>query len=56
LKDLVVKGVELLGDGVPAIIPLSASWGGLKTRISSLGSILKWEIVTAPKLDTVAVT
>jgi len=32
------------------VIHLSGSWGGLKTRIPLLDSILNWEIPTSPKL------
>jgi hypothetical protein len=38
------------------VVHLSASWGGLKTRIPLLDSILKWEIPTSPKLDSAVVT
>ncbi|HLI82533.1 MAG TPA: hypothetical protein VKV17_01380 [Bryobacteraceae bacterium] len=33
------------------VIHLSESWGGLKTRIPLLDSILHWEIPTSPKLE-----
>jgi len=42
--------------GRRAVIHLSASWGGLKTRIPLLDSILKWEIPTSPKLDAAVIT
>jgi hypothetical protein len=42
--------------GRRVVVHLSESWGGLKTRISLLDSILKWEIVTSPKLDTAVIT
>lgn len=32
------------------VVHLSSSWGGLKTRILLLDSILNWEIPTSPKL------
>src|ERR1700680_3734254 len=38
------------------VIHLSQSWGGLKTRIPLLDSILSWEIPTSPKLEPVPVT
>src|ERR1700676_1699495 len=38
------------------VIHLSESWGGLKTRIPLLDSILNWEIPTSPKLEPVPVT
>jgi hypothetical protein len=38
------------------VIHLSESWGGLKTRIPLLDSILKWEIPTSPKLESVLQT
>ena len=37
-------------------IHLSASWGGWKTRIPWLESILKWHIPTSPKLEPALVT
>ena len=42
--------------GRRVVVHLSESWGGLKTRISLLDSILKWEIATSPKLDAAVVT
>ena len=33
------------------VIHLSASWGGLKTRIPLLDRILLWQIPTSPKLE-----
>jgi hypothetical protein len=33
------------------VMHLSESWGGLKTRIPLLDSILNWQIPTAPKLE-----
>lgn len=33
------------------VIHLSESWGGLKTRISLLDNISKWELPTSPKLE-----
>jgi hypothetical protein len=33
------------------VIHLSESWGGLKTRIPLLDSILNWQIPTSPKLE-----
>jgi hypothetical protein len=38
------------------VIHLSQSWGGLKTRISLLDSILNWQIPTSPKLEPAPVT
>ncbi len=38
------------------VIHLSASWGGLKTRIPLLDSVLNWQIPTSPKLKTVVAT
>jgi hypothetical protein len=38
------------------VVHLSESWGGLKTRIPLLDSILDWEIPTSPKLDPGFVT
>jgi hypothetical protein len=42
--------------GRRVVVHLSQSWGGLKTRIPLLDSILKWEIPTSPKLDAASVT
>ena len=42
--------------GRRVVVHLSESWGGLKTRIPLLDSILKWEIPTSPKLETAIVT
>jgi hypothetical protein len=38
------------------VLHLSQSWGGLKTRIPLLDSILNWPIPTSPKLDSVGAT
>ena len=38
------------------VIHLSESWGGLKTRIPLLDSILAWQIPTSPKLEPVLET
>jgi hypothetical protein len=38
------------------VIHLSESWGGLKTRIPLLDSILNWQIPTSPKLQPVLET
>jgi hypothetical protein len=38
------------------VIHLSESWGGLKTRIPLLYSILNWQITTSPKLPPVLET
>ena len=38
------------------VIHLSESWGGLKTRIPFLDSIVKWEIPISPKLESELVT
>ncbi len=38
------------------VIHLSESWGGLKTRIPLLDSILNWQIPTSPKLEPVLET
>ena len=38
------------------VIHLSDSWGGLKTRIPLLDSILNWQIPTSPKLTPVLQT
>jgi hypothetical protein len=34
------------------VLHLSKSWGGLKTRIPLLDSILNWQIPTSPKLES----
>src|SRR3984893_18426354 len=38
------------------VIHLSESWGGLRTRIPLLDNILRWEISTAPKLESAVAT
>ena len=38
------------------VLHLSESWGGLKTRIPLLDSILTWQIPISPKLDPVLTT
>ena len=38
------------------VLPLSQSWGGLKTRNPLLDKILSWEIPTSPKLEYAVVT
>jgi hypothetical protein len=38
------------------VIHLSESWGGLKTRIPLMDSILNWQIPTSPKLVPVLET
>ena len=38
------------------VIHLSESWGGLKTRIPLLDSLLNWQIPTSPKLEPAPVT
>ncbi len=42
--------------GRRVVLHLSQSWGGLKTRIPLLDSILNWQIPTSPKLDSGWVT
>jgi DNA-directed RNA polymerase subunit N (RpoN/RPB10) len=43
-------GAILGRTGRRLVIHLSGTWGGLKTRIPLLDSILNWEIPTSPKL------
>jgi Transposase DDE domain group 1 len=38
------------------VLHLSQSWGGLKTRISLLDSLLHWQIPISPKLESTLVT
>jgi hypothetical protein len=38
------------------VLHLSQSWGGLKTRIPLLDSILHWQIPISPKLEPTLVT
>jgi DNA-directed RNA polymerase subunit N (RpoN/RPB10) len=38
------------------VLHMSESWGGLKTRIPLLDSILDWQVPTSPKLESVATT
>jgi hypothetical protein len=42
--------------GRRVVVHLSQSWGGLKSRIPLLDSILNWQIPTSPKLDSGWVT
>ncbi len=49
-------GAILGRSGRRLVIHLSQSWGGLKTRIPLLDSILKWQIPTSPKLQPAPVT
>src|SRR5437764_1293219 len=49
-------GAILGRTGRRLVIHLSQSWGGLKTRISLLDSILNWQIPTSTKLGLTAVT
>jgi len=42
--------------GRRVVVHLSQSWGGLKTRIPLMDSILNWQIPTSPKLAPVFVT
>src|SRR5438105_3821158 len=53
----VLKCGAVLGRaGRRLVLHLSESWGGLKTRISLLDSILNWQIPTSTKLGLTAVT
>jgi DNA-directed RNA polymerase subunit N (RpoN/RPB10) len=47
---ILICGAILGRTGRHLVIHLSGSWGGLKTRIPLLDSILNWEIPTSPKL------
>ena len=49
-------GAILGRSGRRLVVHLSQSWGGLKTRILLLESILNWQIPTSPKLDPMLVT
>src|SRR5216684_4258326 len=49
-------GAVLGRAGRRLVIHLSESWGGLKTRIPLLDSILNWQIPTSPKLDPALIT
>jgi hypothetical protein len=49
-------GAILGRSGRRVVVHLSQSWGGLKTRIPLLESILNWQIPTSPKLDPMLVT
>ncbi len=49
-------GAILGRSGRRMVVHLSQSWGGLKTRIPLLDSILNWQIPTSPKLEPVPVT
>jgi len=57
LRTQVLTCGAILGrTGRRLVIHLSESWGGLKTRIPLLDSILNWEIPTSPKLESVLQT
>ena len=49
-------GAILGQSGRRLVVHLSQSWGGLKTRIPLLESLLHWQIPTSPKLDPMLVT
>jgi DNA-directed RNA polymerase subunit N (RpoN/RPB10) len=49
-------GAVLGRAGRRLVLHLSDSWGGLKTRIPLLDSILNWQIPTSPKLDPALIT
>jgi hypothetical protein len=49
-------GAILGRSGRRLVLHLSQSWGGLKTRIPLLESLLHWQIPTSPKLDPMLVT
>ena len=57
LRTQVLTCGAILGrTGRRLVIHLSESWGGLKTRIPLLDSILQWQIPTSPKLDPSLIT
>ena len=57
LRTQVLTCGAILGrTGRRLVIHLSESWGGLKTRIPLLDSILNWQIPTSPKLDPSLIT
>jgi len=57
LRTQVLTCGAILGrTGRRLVIHLSESWGGLKTRIPLLDSILNWQIPTSPKLDPALIT
>ncbi len=49
-------GAVLGRAGRRLVLHLSDSWGGLKTRIPLLDSILNWQIPTSPKLESALIT
>jgi len=49
-------GAVLGRAGRRLVLHLSDSWGGLKTRIPLLDSILNWQIPTSPKLEPAVTT
>ncbi len=53
---VLICGAILGRAGRRLVLHLSQSWGGLKTRIPLLDSILNWPIPTSPKLDPVGAT
>ena len=44
-------GAELQQTGNEIVLRLSTAWGGLKTRISLLTSVLSWNFSISPKLS-----
>src|SRR5246127_2976713 len=57
LRTQVLTCGAILGrTGRRLVIHLSETWGGLKTRIPLLDSILNWQIPTSPKLDPSLIT
>jgi Transposase DDE domain group 1 len=53
---VITCGAILGRAGRHLVIHLSQSWGGLKTRIPLLDSILSWQIPTSPKSEPAPVT
>ena len=53
---VITCGAILGRAGRHLVIHLSQSWGGLKTRIPLLDSILNWQIPISPKLELATVT
>ena len=57
LRTQVLTCGAILGrTGRRLVIHLSETWGGLKTRIPLLDSILNWQVPTSPKLDPSLIT
>ena len=55
-SEVFLCGAELKQTGSEIVLRLSTAWGGLKTRMSLLTSVLSWDFSISPKLETELVT